>query len=66
MGGGLYIFPWNRDAALGNSRMEAFLSKPIKVLEGPKSCLKEIKANILGLRQKVDSHETSIKLLKLN
>lgn len=41
-----------------------FLTKLVKGLENQESCLNQIKEDILGLSQKVESHATVIKKLE--
>ncbi|KAF3653224.1 hypothetical protein FXO38_15745 [Capsicum annuum] len=61
---GLDIPPGNCDADSGNSRMDALLAKLVKGSECQKNFLKEIKADISGMSQKVESHATAIKQLE--
>lgn len=58
---GLYVSSGNCDVESKNSIMEAFLMKIVKVSESKESFFKEIKANILGFSQKVESNMTTIK-----
>lgn len=57
----VYVPLGNRDA---NLRMEELLTKLVKGSDSQDSCFKDIKANILGLSQKVELHTTSIKKLE--
>lgn len=44
--------------------MEDFLEKLVKVLEIQENCLTEIREDIFGMSQKVESQATAIKQLK--
>lgn len=49
---GIYVPYRNHDIESGNLWMEALLGKLVKGSESQKICLKEIKVDILGIRQK--------------